>query len=56
MQKFFFNDLPTLFYFGPLQETNNFFFRHNNGELNLAMLGAVGNKEINGSRKIYVYM
>ena len=23
---FFFNDLPTLTFFGPLQETNNFFF------------------------------
>ena len=23
------NDLPTLFYFGPLQETNNLFFRPN---------------------------
>ena len=25
--KIFFTDLPTLFYPGPLQETNNFFFR-----------------------------
>ena len=23
----FFTDLPTLFFFGPLQETNNFFFK-----------------------------
>ena len=27
MQKKYFTDLPTLFFFGPLQETNNFFFR-----------------------------
>ena len=26
MQNFFFTDLPTLFFFRPLQETNNIFF------------------------------
>ena len=26
MQKFFFTDLPTTIFFGPLQETNNIFF------------------------------